>query len=111
MPASSAHRDDGAERVRLDFSEDANILAAPSFMDLGSCRGLDPEIFFPDRGHSLRPAQKVCGGCIVADECLEYALANGERFGVWGGTSERERRRIRRARRLGAAAETSVEVA
>lgn len=95
----------------LSFSEDADLLAAPSFMDFGSCRGLDPAIFFPDRGMSLAPAQKICGDCIVVDECLEHALTHGERFGVWGGTSERERRRLRRARRLAAAAETSVEVA
>ncbi|MDE0803430.1 MAG: WhiB family transcriptional regulator [Acidimicrobiales bacterium] len=71
-------------------------------MDLGSCRGVDPDVFFPDRGESLAPAQAICAECIVSDECLEYALANGERFGVWGGTSERERRRIRRARRIAA---------
>jgi WhiB family transcriptional regulator, redox-sensing transcriptional regulator len=81
------------------FDEPGDLFASPAFMDLGSCRGMDPEIFFPDRGESLRPAKEVCGGCIVRDECLEYALDNRERFGVWGGTSERERRRLRRARR------------
>lgn len=81
------------------FEEPGDIFASPAFMDLGSCRGTDPELFFPDRGESLAPAKAICAECIVADECLEYALANGERFGVWGGTSERERRRIRRRRR------------
>lgn len=80
--------------------EEPDLLSLPSFMDLGACQGLDPDIFFPDRGESLRPAKAVCDKCIVKDECLEYALASGERFGVWGGTSERERRRIRKARRL-----------
>lgn len=79
--------------------EEPDLLASPSFMDLGACQGLDPEIFFPDRGESLKPAKAVCDQCIVKDECLEFALTSGERFGVWGGTSERERRRIRRARR------------
>jgi WhiB family redox-sensing transcriptional regulator len=81
------------------FAEPGDLFASPAFMDLGSCRGMDPDVFFPDRGESLAPAKAVCGECIVRDECLEYALDHGERFGVWGGTSERERRRLRRARR------------
>lgn len=85
----------------FDF-EEPDLLATPSFMDLGACQGLDTEIFFPDRGESLKPAKTVCEQCIVKDECLEFALSHGERFGVWGGTSERERRRIRRARRSAA---------
>ena len=83
------------------FDEPGDLFASPAFMDLGSCRGMDPDVFFPDRGESLSPAKAVCAECIVRDECLEYALDNGERFGVWGGTSERERRRLRRARRQG----------
>lgn len=81
------------------FDEPGDLFASPAFMDLGSCRGMDPGVFFPDRGESLSPAKSVCAECIVRDECLEYALDNRERFGVWGGTSERERRRLRRARR------------
>lgn len=65
-----------------------------------NCRGIDPELFFPERGESLRPAQEVCAGCVVRDECLEYAIAYGEHHGIWGGTSERERRRLRRVRTL-----------
>ncbi|MFP5322758.1 MAG: WhiB family transcriptional regulator [Acidimicrobiia bacterium] len=72
-------------------------------MAFGACRGADPDLFFPDRGESLEPAKAVCAECVVRDECLEFALAAGERFGVWGGTSERERRRIRRQRRIAAA--------
>lgn len=83
----------------LDFSEPGDLFASPAFMDLGSCRGMDPDIFFPDRGDSLAPAKEICVECIVKDECLEYAVEHGERFGVWGGTSERERRRIRKRRR------------
>lgn len=81
------------------FVEPGDLFASPAFMDLGSCRGMDPDVFFPDRGESLAPAKQVCAECIVRDECLEFALDNRERFGVWGGTSERERRRLRRARR------------
>ena len=65
-----------------------------------NCMGVDPDLFFPERGASTREAKEVCRGCVVREECLEYALANGEKFGIWGGLSERERRRIRRARAL-----------
>ncbi len=64
-----------------------------------NCRGLDPDLFYPERGVSTREAKEVCRGCVVREECLEFALANGEKFGIWGGKSERERRRIRKARR------------
>ena len=65
-----------------------------------NCMGVDPDLFFPERGASTREAKEVCRGCVVRVECLEYALANSEKFGIWGGLSERERRRIRRARSL-----------
>lgn len=65
-----------------------------------NCMGVDPELFFPERGSSTREAKEVCRGCVVAQECLEFAIANGEKFGIWGGMSERERRRVRRARLL-----------
>jgi WhiB family redox-sensing transcriptional regulator len=64
------------------------------------CAETDPEAFFPEKGGSTREAKRVCGGCAVRSECLEYALANDERFGIWGGLSERERRRVRLARRM-----------
>jgi WhiB family transcriptional regulator, redox-sensing transcriptional regulator len=63
-----------------------------------ACRGLDPEIFFPERGDDLRPARDVCRGCTVQVQCLEYSVKWHEKHGVWGGTSERERRRIWRRR-------------
>ena len=66
------------------------------------CAQTDPEAFFPEKGGSTRPAKQVCAGCEVRDECLEYALRNDERFGIWGGLSERERRALKRQR--GAAA-------
>ncbi len=65
-----------------------------------NCLGVDPDLFFPERGASTKEAKAVCRGCVVKEDCLEYALANGEKFGIWGGMSERERRRIRRARAL-----------
>ena len=65
-----------------------------------NCMGVDPDLFFPERGASTREAKEVCRGCVVREDCLEYALANGEKFGIWGGMSERERRRLRRARAM-----------
>ena len=59
------------------------------------CAETDPEAFFPEKGGSTREAKRVCTGCDVRAECLEFALANDERFGIWGGLSERERRRLR----------------
>ena len=71
-----------------------------------NCLGVDPDLFFPERGASTKEAKSVCKGCVVREDCLEYALANGEKFGIWGGLSERERRRIRRQRALARASAT-----
>ena len=60
------------------------------------CAQTDPEAFFPEKGGSTREAKKVCIGCDVRGECLEYALANDERFGIWGGLSEDERRKLKK---------------
>ncbi|AXI81290.1 WhiB family transcriptional regulator [Peterkaempfera bronchialis] len=67
------------------------------WVDSALCAQTDPEGFFPERGGSTRTARRVCLACEVRVECLEYALENDERFGVWGGLGERERRRLRRA--------------
>lgn len=56
------------------------------------CAQTDPEAFFPEKGGSTREAKRVCMKCPVRVDCLDYALENGERFGIWGGLSERERR-------------------
>ena len=63
------------------------------------CAQTDPEAFFPEKGGSTRDAKRVCAACPVRDECLDYAMAHDEKFGIWGGLSERERRRLRRAGR------------
>ena len=70
----------------------------------GACRGLDPDIFYPASDEEAGPAKAVCGSCPVRQQCLEFALANREREGVWGGATEKERRRILRQRRKTAAA-------
>jgi len=71
-----------------------------SWQDFANCLGVDPDLFFPERGASTKEAKEVCRGCVVRAQCLEFALASGEKFGIWGGCSERERRRIRRQRAL-----------
>jgi WhiB family redox-sensing transcriptional regulator len=74
--------------------------AGQRWQERANCLGVDPDLFFPERGASTREAKAVCRGCEVQAECLEYALAHGEKFGIWGGLSERERRRVRRQRAL-----------
>ncbi len=69
-----------------------------SWQDYANCRGADADLFFPERGASTRKAKAICTACEVKDECLNFAIQNGEKFGIWGGMSERERRRVRRAR-------------
>ena len=63
------------------------------------CAQTDPEAFFPEKGGSTREAKRICLRCDVQDACLEYALAHQERFGIWGGFSERERRPLLAARK------------
>jgi WhiB family transcriptional regulator, redox-sensing transcriptional regulator len=67
-----------------------------SWQEKALCAQTDPEAFFPEKGGSTREAKRVCQSCDVRAECLEYAIANDERFGIWGGLSERERRRLKR---------------
>lgn len=64
--------------------------------DEAKCLQADPDTFFPEKGGSTREAKRICAQCEVSSECLEYALANEERFGIWGGMSERERRKLKR---------------
>ncbi len=68
-----------------------------AWQDEANCLGVDPNLFFPERGASTREAKEVCRGCVAREDCLEYALESGEKFGIWGGLSERERRRLRRS--------------
>jgi WhiB family redox-sensing transcriptional regulator len=73
-----------------------------SWRQKGACRGLDPEIFYPVSDDDAGTAKAVCDTCVVREACLEYALSNREHDGVWGGATERERRRIVRQRRKSA---------
>jgi WhiB family redox-sensing transcriptional regulator len=67
-----------------------------AWQDRALCSQTEPEAFFPDKGGSTRAAKRTCMSCVVRAECLNYALAKDERFGIWGGLSERERRRLKR---------------
>jgi WhiB family redox-sensing transcriptional regulator len=84
---------------------------AEDWQNYANCLGVDPDLFFPERGASTKEAKGVCQACVVREDCLEYALENSEKFGIWGGLSERERRRLRRARALARAAAAETRTA
>ena len=75
------------------------VVMETDWMAAGLCRSLAPETFFPSDGIGVDVARKICADCPVKGPCLEYAMENHIDHGVWGGTSERERRRIARRRR------------
>lgn len=77
-------------------ADDYYWLYPPSWADFALCAEVDPEIFFPEKGGSTLWAKRVCTSCPVTALCLDYALKHGERYGIWGGKSERERRAMRR---------------
>jgi WhiB family redox-sensing transcriptional regulator len=81
----------GVRRVADDDEDNALAWQSDAL-----CAQTDPEAFFPEKGGSTRDAKKICASCEVRAQCLEYALQNDERFGIWGGLSERERRKLRR---------------
>lgn len=78
------------------FAVEDDDEAALGWQERALCAQTDPEAFFPEKGGSTREAKKVCTRCDVRAECLEYALAHDERFGIWGGLSERERRKLKK---------------
>lgn len=71
----------------------------PNWMAKGLCANQPPETFFPSDGVGVEVAKRICAKCPVVEGCLEYALTNRIDHGVWGGASERQRRRILKARR------------
>lgn len=77
-------------------------MTALAWQARGNCVGLDPDMFFPDKGEwgeRVAEAKAVCAGCAVRSECLGYALDHNQKFGVWGGLTVLERRAVRRQRR------------
>ncbi len=93
--------------VPADISTDADAaFETDDWREVGECRGSDVNLFYPDDEDDLGTelaAKAICAQCVVREQCLEAALDNRERIGVWGGTSARERRRILRRRRRDAA--------
>jgi WhiB family redox-sensing transcriptional regulator len=79
-----------------DLSDLFDATEEQEWQERALCAQTDPEAFFPEKGGSTREAKRICLGCDVKDDCLEYALAHDERFGIWGGLSERERRKLKK---------------
>jgi WhiB family redox-sensing transcriptional regulator len=103
--AGRSEQDDGGGPERSDSLYGVDVFEVFDAMDEAEheewqdralCAETDPEAFFPEKGGSTREAKRICSGCEVRAQCLEYALAHDERFGIWGGLSERERRRLKR---------------
>ena len=95
-------------REMIVASVHASQVGDKRWQERANCLGVDPDLFFPERGASTKEAKGVCHGCEVQPDCLEYALRHGEKFGIWGGLSERERRRLRRQRALARRAAASA---
>jgi WhiB family redox-sensing transcriptional regulator len=79
-----------------------NQTKALAWRQKAACRGVDPDIFYPVSEEDAEEARSICRSCPVLEPCLDWALANRERDGVWGGATERERRRMIRQRRRSA---------
>lgn len=88
-------------RVTVKPENKSKIADNPSeeWMIEAKCRGVGPSAFYPSDGVGVEMAKRVCQGCVVKNECLDFAIQNKEVFGVWGEASERERKRISRQRR------------
>jgi WhiB family redox-sensing transcriptional regulator len=100
LAESSRRRDNVPESVRR--LTDLFFQPAPAWQVQAACRGCDPELWYMDRGESTTEAKAICRGCVVREECLEFAVTQKEKFGIWGGLSERERRKIRVSRKRAA---------
>lgn len=75
------------------------LFEAQPWMRLAACRSMDTEEFYPPRGGDLAGPRAVCAECPVQNECLNYAIENGDHFGIWGGLSDKQRRKVRRQQR------------
>jgi WhiB family transcriptional regulator, redox-sensing transcriptional regulator len=90
-----------------DLREALGLDDGLAWQDGANCTGANADLFFPERGASTRAAKAICRECQVRVECLEFAITTGEKFGIWGGMSERERRKVRRDRQIAAARRAS----
>lgn len=82
----------------------AAVADREAWMGDAACTGVDVDLFFPAQGDPTEPAKRVCAACRVRVECLEFALVNNEQFGIFGGVSAKQRRRVRRERGMAAEA-------
>jgi WhiB family transcriptional regulator, redox-sensing transcriptional regulator len=89
--------------VRIDRFPDVDVNALPLdplppdvWQDRAACFGIEPDVFFPVSEEEAGPALAFCTVCPIQRDCLAWALKNGERYGVWGGTTEQQRRRLQR---------------
>jgi WhiB family redox-sensing transcriptional regulator len=102
--ASPAGRSEGEERsVRIERFPNVDVSVLPPnpsppdyWQDRAACFGVDPDLFFPVSEEEAGPALTFCNTCRIREECLAWALKNGERYGVWGGLTEQQRRRLQR---------------
>jgi WhiB family transcriptional regulator, redox-sensing transcriptional regulator len=93
----------GHDEVRIDRFPNVDLEALPAnpsppdlWQDRAACFGVDPDVFFPISEEEAGPALAFCTSCGIREECLAWALKNGERYGVWGATTEQQRRRLQR---------------
>src|SRR4051794_35218265 len=94
---ASPHESSPVSPAPGDTSWPPPLPAGVPWRQLAACRGMDPELFFPGRGEATKPIRAVCDGCPVRVECAEDGMT--EKYGVWGGLTERQRRRLRVQRR------------
>jgi WhiB family redox-sensing transcriptional regulator len=93
-PATTAYLMSGDTRELPTLAE---MVARPAWMGFAACRGKATAIFFRGRGENTSPvARRLCAGCQVRPQCLDFAVADPELTGFWAGTSQRERRVMRR---------------
>ena len=88
---------------RWTLTDDGVLAPRPAFFDQANCRGVDSSVFFIERGvdntgEIVGIARAICDGCEVKDECLDHAIEANEKYGIWGGMTYTERRRLRRRR-------------
>lgn len=88
--------------ARENVERRSDMMKSQAWREQGQCKGVDPEIFYPVSDDDADEAKAICADCPVRVQCLEYALIARERDGIWGGCTERERRRIIRQRRRAA---------
>ena len=102
VPAARLTRGHDRPGWAVQLERRSDVYGDESWRAEALCAQTDPEAFFPEKGRSTAEAKAVCRRCPVIDECLEWALAHAQRYGIWGGTSAKERTSLRRSSTGGA---------